>query len=105
MEASTQRMVAEESHHLVEEALLTPKPVHRRVRELLVDRVQIEEDGRTTRNDVRKRILQVVPGRILQRDVQLLSGVMSVENVPQLAVDRTWPPHPIEKFSEFLEQV
>ena len=60
------RVVSEQPHDFVEESLVALEPEHRCVVELLVHRVEVEEDRRALRQDLRDESLEIAPSRINQ---------------------------------------
>ncbi len=91
VQAPAELRVPEEAHHLVEQAHLAAQPVHRRVAELLVDRVEVEEDRGARPQDLGEDVLEVVPCRVLDVGGELAGVVAAVDDRAQLRVDRPGP--------------
>ena len=91
------RGVPQQPHHLVEEPFLAAQPVHRRVPELLVHRVQVEVDRLGRAEHLGQQVLQVVPQRVVEVRGQLPGGVLLVHHVGQLRVDVPGPAHLAEQ--------
>ncbi len=88
VQAAAQPVVPEQPHHLIEQPLLAFQPVHRRVAELLIHRVQVEVDRLALADDLAQQVLEVIPQRVVEVGGQLMGGVPLVDEIPHLTVDR-----------------